>query len=84
MKPSFPFSLHNAASRPETPPPPVDAVSLPDDDRTKLDTIRARLALKGFALDAFSDGSYMVIGVNLGCRCRDLAALMQFTAIMLG
>lgn len=84
MKP-LPFSLANAASRHETPQPPVDALpTLSHDDRKKLDTLRARLALKGYALDTFNDGSYMVIGVNLGCRCRDLAALIQFVSIMLG
>lgn len=82
MKPACPFSLHSAASRPA---PAVDAAPpLSPDDHKKLDTIRARLALKRYALDTFSDGSYMVIGVNLACRCRDLAALIQFSAILMG
>lgn len=81
MKTACPFTLHSTASRPKV----VDAAPpLSDDDRKKLDTIRARLALKGYALDAFGDGSFMVIGVNLACRCRDLAALIQFVSIMPG
>lgn len=79
MKPACPFTLHSAASRPAS----VDAApTLSREDRKRLDTIRARLALKGFMVDCHADGSYMVIGLKLGCRCRDLAALIDFASIM--
>lgn len=82
MKPPCPFTLHTTAGRPA---PALDAAPpLSHDDRKTLDTLRARLALAGYAVDCHADGSYLVFAVSLGCRCRDLAALIQFTAIMLG
>ena len=54
--------------------------SVPDAERKRFETIRARLAIRGYELRQIEAGAWIIVRWNLARHCREFAEVEAFAA----